>query len=427
MIPFTLIGILGGLVGAFFVWANLKVSRWRKAHFLVRIPLLEVGLVAIVSALIKFQSSFTRGNTTHLLEALFSSCSSAPGIDPLDMCDPASQATTMGSLLFTTLVTLLLTTYSIGLPVPSGLLIPSLTTGAALGRLVGTGVRWLQITHPHLGVWTGCQSGDTNCITPGIYALVGGAAVLGGVTRMTIALVVIMFEISGGLIYLLPIMVAVMAAKIVGDLFGKDSIYEGAIHALHYPFLDVKHEIAPILQVKDAMTHGSELLCLPIHGHTLGSLASRVATCTQLGISGFPVVTSLEDMLVVGYITRSELKAGLRQALRAGGSGGSGTVTPDTPCYFAMLDLRFPRTGAYVDLSPLLDPAPVQVSEYMALYRLYDMFCKLGLRYCLVARFGKVIGIVTKKDIVKLLHEFEHTQEMLKHNKKLLPHSAGKH
>ena len=196
MIPFAMIGALGGLAGAFFVWANLKCQAFRKGSFLSRWPLSEVALVAIVSALIKFQSSFTRGNTTNLLEALFSSCSSAPGIDPLDMCDPSYQATTIGNLLFTTLVTLLLTTYSIGLPVPAGLLIPSLTTGAALGRMVGTGVRWMQLSNPTWGVWTGCQVGDSNCITPGIYALVGGAAVLGGVTRMTIALVVIMFEVS---------------------------------------------------------------------------------------------------------------------------------------------------------------------------------------------------------------------------------------
>jgi H+/Cl- antiporter ClcA len=84
---------------------------------------------------------------------------------------------------------------------------------SAFGRLVGTAVRYLQITYPAWGVWSGCQHGDPTCITPGIYALVGDAAVLGGVTRMTIALVVIMFEITAGITYLLPIMIAVITSR----------------------------------------------------------------------------------------------------------------------------------------------------------------------------------------------------------------------
>lgn len=51
------------------------------------------------------------------------------------------------------------------------------------------------------------------CITPGLYAMVGAAATLGGVTRMTVSLVVIMFELTGGLTYILPLMVAVLTSK----------------------------------------------------------------------------------------------------------------------------------------------------------------------------------------------------------------------
>lgn len=60
---------------------------------------------------------------------------------------------------------------------------------------------------------------------PGLYAMVGAAAVLGGVTRMTISLVVIMFEITGSVNYIVPLMAAVMASKWVGDALGKQGMY----------------------------------------------------------------------------------------------------------------------------------------------------------------------------------------------------------
>jgi chloride channel 3/4/5 len=56
---------------------------------------------------------------------------------------------------------------------------------------------------------------------PGLYAMVGAAAVLGGVTRMTVSLVVIMFELTGSLEFIVPTMVAVMFAKWVGDAIYK--------------------------------------------------------------------------------------------------------------------------------------------------------------------------------------------------------------
>ena len=70
--------------------------------------------------------------------------------------------------------------------------------------------------------------------------MVGAAAALGGVTRMTVSLVVIMFEVTGGLQYIVPFMVATMASKWIGDAFGKDGIYDGHITLNEYPYLDVK-------------------------------------------------------------------------------------------------------------------------------------------------------------------------------------------
>lgn len=43
---------------------------------------------------------------------------------------------------------------------------------------------------------------------------------------MTVSLVVIMFELTGGLEYIVPLMAATMTSKWVADAFGREGIYE---------------------------------------------------------------------------------------------------------------------------------------------------------------------------------------------------------
>ena len=47
------------------------------------------------------------------------------------------------------------------------------------------------------------------CITPGTYALLGAAAALSGIMHITVSVVVIMFELTGALTYILPTMVSI--------------------------------------------------------------------------------------------------------------------------------------------------------------------------------------------------------------------------
>lgn len=72
--------------------------------------------------------------------------------------------------------------------------------GAILGRLMGIIVEQIVVARltPSSPFYKRlCKPGHP-CIDAGLYAVVGAAACLGGVTRATVSLVVIMIELIGG-------------------------------------------------------------------------------------------------------------------------------------------------------------------------------------------------------------------------------------
>ena len=62
-----------------------------------------------------------------------------------------------------------------------------------------------------------------------------------------------MFELTGGLTYIVPLMVAIMTSKWVGDALGKEGIYDEHIQLNGYPYLDVKGEFTHTTLAADVM------------------------------------------------------------------------------------------------------------------------------------------------------------------------------
>ena len=111
------------------------------------------------------------------------------------------------SLAFATVMRTFLVIISYGCKVPAGIFVPSMAIGASFGRMVGILVQALRDSFPHAKFFSACEP-DVPCITPGTYAFLGAAAALSGIMHITVSVVVIMFELTGALTYILPTMVS---------------------------------------------------------------------------------------------------------------------------------------------------------------------------------------------------------------------------
>jgi len=255
LLPFALLGAFGGVIGSMFIKFNVRWCYTRKTSILSQYPVSEVLAVAFITSFIGYPNEFTRMNSSELIKLLFSPCGIA---DVSMLCDYQRNFTdkiespnriyiaeagpgVYKSLFFLTLALIFkfaLTIFTFGMAVPTGLFIPSMAMGAITGRIIGVLMEQIAFNYPDLWIFQNACSTGENCMTPGLYAMVGAAAVLAGVTRMTVSLVVIMFELTGNADFIVPVMVAVMCSKWVGDAFGRQSIYDAHIYLNDYPCLD---------------------------------------------------------------------------------------------------------------------------------------------------------------------------------------------
>jgi len=425
IVPFILLGICGGIYGGLFIKLNMLVARLRRSEHnpLKGSPLLEVIAIAALTALVNFPNSFMRAQLSELVYNLFAECAALGANDELGLC----KVTTAGSISIITLLLtaaglgFLLASITFGLQIPAGIILPSLAVGALYGRALGIAVQLFRQHHPSSIIFASCEP-DVPCVTPGTYAIVGAASALAGVTRMTVSIVVIMFELTGALTYVLPIMVAVMLSKWIGDLFSRNGVYESWIQFNEYPYLDNKDDTpAPDVPVSNVMTKTDELVCLDSRQqHTIQSLQDL------LGVSphrGFPVISSISDSLdassqftledppsysppnsasniLLGYISRTELAYALELAGAPAHDPkhpGGRSLPPSAPCYFVHIPTASPMTS--LDLRPWMDQTPITLGYSSDFQLALGMFQKLGLRYLLFVDRGQLKGLLTKKDV----------------------------
>ncbi|XP_027012527.1 H(+)/Cl(-) exchange transporter 5 isoform X1 [Tachysurus fulvidraco] len=413
LVPFVLLGIFGGIWGAFFIRANIAWCRRRKTTRLGHYPVLEVLVVTALTAVLAFPNSYTRMSTSELISELFNDCGL---LDSSQLCNYANVTdiksssntlpdrpaghdvfTAMWQLALALVFKVLITVVTFGMKVPSGLFIPSMAVGAIAGRLLGVGMEQLAYYHHDWVIFKGWCSPGADCITPGLYAMVGAAACLGGVTRMTVSLVVIMFELTGGLEYIVPLMAATMTSKWVADALGREGIYEAHIRLNGYPFLEPKEEFSHKTLAMDVMRPRRSDPPLSVITQDDMSVEEVETLIADTSYSGFPVVVSHESQRLVGFVLRRDLIISIENARQR----QEGVVSTSPIFFTEYTPPQPPNSPPPLKLRGILDLSPFTVTDHTAMDIVVDIFRKLGLRQCLVTHNGRLLGIITKKDILK--------------------------
>ncbi|KAI0567096.1 Chloride channel protein [Gracilaria domingensis] len=403
MIAFFIIGALGGVLGSIFIHYNVKWSKLRiHDPWLKRSPIKEVALVVLATVLLQYPIPFFRLTNTEILTVLFSECSetgsNGENAETL-MCDSSQLHRMFAVLVYGVFAKLFLTILTFGARIPAGLFIPSMTIGACAGRIVGMLMKLATERYPDFPLFAEC-SATSVCVRPSIYALVGASSTLAGVTQVSVSLVVIMFELTGGLSHVLPNMFGILAAKMVCNMTGLEGIYDMHITIKRYPFLDSKHHVSHDMAAREIMREPR--VVLPEKGTTLGHLKYLLHSTEYYG---FPIVRDQVDMILTGNIVRAELMRAIKKAEQL-----PGRISDDTAVLFKgsfdsdgdrdLIDNLSTRDEIALNFAGFRDRYLSQVAPETPISDLYACFAALGVRMCYVTQSGRLQGLISKKDII---------------------------
>jgi H+/Cl- antiporter ClcA len=187
-----LAGPVAGLVAVLYVRAVAWADRHRpKGGPGVAAPVLALGLLGAVS--IPFPQLL--GNGRDVAELAFTGQMTPLLLLALLLLKPAATLLCLGS------------------GAPGGLFTPSLALGALLGGVLG---------YPWSLLWPG--------VPPGLFAVLGAAAVLAATTQGPISTVVLMVELTGqARSFILPLLLVVVVATLTARLIEARSIYDARL------------------------------------------------------------------------------------------------------------------------------------------------------------------------------------------------------
>ncbi|KAJ1434290.1 chloride channel [Ochromonadaceae sp. CCMP2298] len=431
---FLCVGCLGGLIGAYFNTLTTWVRAWRACVDSTSRQLAEVLILTSVMSLIALLVPILCGRCAPLplpeagwsdqevmlvgqLVPLYCNQGEYNELASLYLADgdtvikqlfhfkeagdqKDSTFSILALLLFFAPYTLM-ACFTYGVSVPAGMFVPTLTAGAAFGRLLGHILHTVDKTRG-----TFADSGT--------YALMGAIAITGGVTRMTISLTVMVLEATGDMQYVLPLMLTVMSARWVGNLF-TEGLYDMHIHSKRLHYLDEDESVSRLVQLHD-LTVTDIMTKRPFYLLPIMKVGDIYDVLEKAKHNCYPIVASDENNQLLGTVLRKTICSLLRHKAFARGEQDSPDLRITPLVAWSTLECIYPHypdldqlslsdqdRNCWLDLRPYLDASPYVINEHSSVQRAYRLFRTIGLRHLLVINTkNQLLGIVTRADLVSV-------------------------
>ncbi|XP_040275412.1 chloride channel protein ClC-Kb-like [Bufo bufo] len=339
--------------------------------------------------------------------------------------------------------------------IPAGYFLPVFVYGAGLGRLYGEIIAQI---FPNGFI----SEGIPIKITPAGYALAGAAAYSGAVTQ-TLSTALLVFELTGQMSHILPVLIAVLIANAISQSC-QNSFFDIIIIVKKLPYLPKlamgKNSVHDVC-AEDFMVTDLRYL---VKGFKYKDVRSLLKSSD---FKQFPIVDAEDSKILLGSVTRKTLNKLLSDLLsterriqymmnQAGSNTDNNwTVTSlgdysrpklprtaeesengDTITYnnqdtvtYESDEMQRPvgrkrrsskfrnqylkmveewecrQLNEFVPMENLtIDPAPYRLLEKETLYQCYDLFNLLGLRLAYVTNTGRLVGVVSLTELKDAVH-----------------------
>ncbi|XP_004346666.1 voltage-gated chloride channel protein [Capsaspora owczarzaki ATCC 30864] len=434
LLVFIPLGMLGGLIGSLFVkchrkyidFRRLKLNNisWIKNNWFMY-PLIVTFVLATVTSGVVI-GPYMNLTQRQVINNLFSQ-------EPLVKVNPDwDYPNIFVALLIFAFVKFFFVIFAISLPVPAGMAFPVYVLGAALGRFVGEVIAVIN-PNPVEG-WI-----------PASYALVGATSCAAGVTH-TIAIAIITFELTGQIHHVIPLLTAVVVSNAVAqswmllynmtaaDLMNRDL----ALVSEESTYADIKDLVSktefstfPVVNSREAMiligTIRRDVLQRMLNeqlSKALAGLGGRSRSHTLDGavsddehhgdtfssITSNVSFTGNETLPTDSTLPENERKKKLRKRRMPSFVNifRKSVENVDAPVeaqpdereknalerrIHSLLDEQVVLRGARIDASPF------QLVARTSLAKVHSLFSLLGLNVAIVTSRGRVVGVITMREL----------------------------